>query len=189
VHSLVAGDMSGPADDINVLNFLYHFVDQYRLSKDLYDSATVIFEKPLDLDEEQFDALLWQRLQSISNLDAVNYSYDNRVSNDPHSPHFSFSLKGEAFFIIGLHPGSSRPTRRFSYPALVFNPHEQFELLRQQNHYEAMKDVVRKRDIQYSGSVNPMLDDFGSSSEALQYSGRMYDKNWKCPFQFNNENK
>jgi FPC/CPF motif-containing protein YcgG len=44
-----------------------------------------------------------------------------------------------------------------------------------------MKNTVRKRDIAFSGSVNPMLQDFGESSEVYQYSGRKYDDSWQCP--------
>ena len=126
--------------------------------------------------------MLWQRLQALSNLDAENYDYDRRVDSDPASAHFSFSLKQEAFFIIGLHPGSKRPARQFSYPTLAFNPHQEFEKLRATHHYEPMKKVVRKRDLAYSGSINPMLTDFGEVSEAIQYSGKFYSRDWQCPF-------
>jgi uncharacterized protein len=183
IHCTVAGNMLCPADDTHILEFIYQFVDDYRNAKSLYHSATVIFTGPEINDEECFDKMLWTRLQSISDLDAVNFEYDKRVSADPASPHFSYSLKEEAFFIIALHPASSRLSRRFKYPTIVFNPHEQFEILRKQHHYEHMKQTVRHRDIKLSGSVNPMLDDYGSSSEALQYSGRKYDNHWKCPLQ------
>jgi FPC/CPF motif-containing protein YcgG len=181
IYCMVAGHMGCTRDDLTVLDFLYDFIEKYRLSHELYHSATVIFREPVDLDEDQFDNYLWQRLQSLAHLDAERYAYDSRVNADPVSPFFSYSLKEEALFIIGLHPQSSRLTRRFSYPTLVFNPHQQFQALKQQNHFESMKEVVRKRDMHFSGSINPMLDDFGSSSEVLQYSGRMYPENWTCP--------
>mgnify|MGYP001586067322 CR=1 FL=1 len=76
---------------------------------------------------------------------------------------------------------SSRKARRFEYPAIVFNPHQQFEQLRRSKKYQAMRMMVRKRDERYSGSINPMLADFGEQSEVIQYSGRNYDANWKCP--------
>ena len=181
IKCYVAGNMLCPADDKNILDFIYRFVDDYRKTKSLYHSATIIFTGPEINSEDLFEDILWKRLQSLSDLDAINYSYDKRVSNDPSSPKFSFSLKEEAFFVIALHPVSSRISRRFKYPTLVFNPHDQFETLREQHHYEHMKQTVRNRDIKLSGSINPMLDDYGSSSETLQYSGRMYDSNWKCP--------
>lgn len=55
---------------------------------------------------------------------------DRRVSSDPDDPHFSLSFGGEAFFVVGLHPNASRPARRFSRPAMIFNLHDQFEELR-----------------------------------------------------------
>jgi uncharacterized protein len=125
---------------------------------------------------------MWQRLQAISDHDARGHQWDPRVSSDPSHANFSFSMKEEAFYLIGLHPGSSRKARRFKYPALVFNPHDQFQKLRQLEKYSSIKDTVRKRDKAFSGSINPMLADFGESSEAFQYSGRAYDKEWKCPY-------
>ena len=165
-----------------ILKFLYDFVDDYRQSESLYNSAVVLFKGPETSNEEMFDALLWQRLQAISNLDAARYQYDPRVEQDPKSPKFSFSIKEEAVYIIGLHPSSSRKARQFRYPAMVFNPHAQFEKLRETSKYEPIRQVVRKRDINFSGSVNPMLADFGEASEAFQYTGRRYDKTWQCPF-------
>ncbi len=182
ISVFVADHMACPKNDHGILRFLYTFVDDYRQSSNLYSSAVVIFKDPVDLDEDKFEIMFWARLQAISDIDSQQYPYDQRVGHDATAPEFSFSLKEEAFYLIGLHPGSSRLARRFSYPAIVFNPHTQFDRLRELNKYETTKQVVRNRDIQYSGSVNPMLADFGETSEAVQYTGRQYDKNWKCPF-------
>jgi FPC/CPF motif-containing protein YcgG len=187
IQCFVADNMDCPNDDSDILNFLYKFIDDYRKSNELYFSAVVIFKNPCFVNSEQFDKLMWQRLQALYDFDSVNYNYDLRVDADPSSPNFSFSLKEESLFIIGLHPASSRPLRRFSYPALVFNPHLQFELLRQGGKYDKMKHVVRKRDIAFSGSINPMLKDFGEASEVYQYSGLRYDDKWQCPLKINHE--
>lgn len=181
IKCMVADHLACPKDDRELLNFLYEFVDEYRRDSKLYQSAAIIFRGPVDVDEPLFDQFLWQRLQALSDLDSKVYKYDKRVSADPTHAHFSFSLKEEAFFIIGLHPANSRLTRRFAYPAIAFNPHAQFEQLREENRYERMKATVRKRDLLISGSVNPMLEDYGQSSEVYQYSGRPYDKAWQCP--------
>jgi len=178
---MVAGNMACPKDDLVILQFLYNFVEDYRNSQMPFHSAAIIFNQPQMISEELFEELLWQRLQALIELDQKNYHYDKRVSDDPASPFFSFSLKEEAFFIIGLHSESSRLARQFKYPTLVFNPHSQFEKLRETNRYEQMQTVIRKRDIAYSGSVNPMLEDFGTASEVFQYSGRKYDAEWRCP--------
>jgi FPC/CPF motif-containing protein YcgG len=181
IKCMVANDMACIKDDKDILSFLYSFVDEYRIAKKSFYSAAIIFKTPQPTTEELFDGLLWQRLQALINLDAENYAWDQRVSSNPASADFSFSLKEEAFFIIGLHPASSRTSRRFNWPAIVFNPHAEFEKLRATNHYQTMKRTVRKRDVAYSGSVNPMLMDFGQASEVRQYSGRKYDEDWECP--------
>jgi FPC/CPF motif-containing protein YcgG len=185
IRCTVVTHMACPKDDLAILHFIYEFVDGYRRSGEMYHSAAIIFQQPTSLTEEIFDDLLWQRLQSLSSMDAANFGYDTRVDVDPSSPNFSYSLKEEAFFVIGLHPGSSRSTRQFKYPALVFNPHRQFEQLKETTKYQSLKHVVRKRDIAFSGSVNPMLEDFGNASEVYQYSGRRYDKQWQCPLKIN----
>jgi hypothetical protein len=181
IRCFVANHFGCPQDDQAILNFLYDFTDEYRNADSGYHSAAILFRSPQEMSEELFDEFLWRRLQSLADLDAMNYGYDPRVTPDTTSPKFSFSLKEEAFYVIGLHAGSSRKARKFKYPTLVFNPHAQFEKLREENHYSKMQQIVRKRDILFSGSINPMLADFGSSPEVFQYSGRKYDKDWKCP--------
>ncbi len=181
VKCMVAGNMACPKDDADILHFIYDFVDEYRRSKDFYHTAAIIFTGPQIYNEEMFDTFLWQRLQALEMLDAKTYVYDSRVEADPSSAKFSFSIKEEAFYIIGLHTASSRQARQFKYPTLVFNPHAQFEQLKETAKYDMMKNAVRKRDIAFSGSVNPMLQDFGESSEAYQYSGRKYEESWQCP--------
>lgn len=185
IKCIVADNMNSVEDDQSVLEFLYDFIDDYRVSGQLYHSAAVIYRGPEIGKETFFDELLWQRLQALSNLDSRRYNYDKRVSADPASSHFSFSLKEEALYIIGLHPLANRASRKFSYPTLVFNPHAQFEQLRETNRYEMIKKTVRKRDVLYSGSVNPMLEDFGKRSEVFQYSGRNYNNDWQCPLKIN----
>ncbi len=180
VKGFIATHMACPRHDEEILKFLYDFIDRYREMPTPFQSAAVIFNNPV-ASEEEFERLFWQRLQALADLDANVYKYDNRVNADPRSVEFSFSLKEEAFFIIGLHPMSSRPSRRFKYPALVFNPHAAFSSLRQANTYDKMKNIVRKRDMAYSGSINPMLDDFGNSSEVYQYTGKKYNNSWECP--------
>ena len=181
VKCIVADHMACPHDDPAILNFLYDFVDTFRQSAKLYHSAAILFKGPGMVDEKEFDNLMWMRLQSLANMDSKNFPYDNRVDHDPGSAKFSFSLKEEAFFIIGLHANSSRVTRRFQHPVLTFNPHAQFEQLRDLNKFENMQRVVRKRDLAHSGSVNPMLENYGEVSEVYQYSGRQYDNQWECP--------
>lgn len=181
IPCLVVDHIGCPKDDDKILQFVYDCIDQYRHSNRDLHSAAVIFRQPETITEETFDFFMWQRLQSLSGIDAKKYKFDQRVSAEPMASDFSFSLGEEAFFIIGLHPGSGRKARRFKYPAMIFNPHAQFEQLRKVNRYEKMKNIVRKRDRIFSGSINPMLSDFGQVSEVFQYSGRQHDQEWTCP--------
>jgi FPC/CPF motif-containing protein YcgG len=45
-----------------------------------------------------------------------------------------------------------------------------------------MQERIREREIEFEGSVNPMLTDFGEASEARQYSGRAVGEEWEAPF-------
>jgi hypothetical protein len=182
LNCLVVDHLACPKDDAAILDFIYSFVDTYRQSDKLYHSAAVIFRGPTAPNEALFEELFWQRLQSLANLDARQFGYDPRVVADPASPDFSFSLKEEAIFVVGLHPGSSRAARQFGHPTLVFNPHAQFEQIRNNGRYNNLRDTIRTRDVAYSGSVNPMLQNYGTASEVYQYSGKAYDNTWQCPF-------
>ena len=146
-----------------------------------FATFVAVFERPQDTDEESFERALWAQLQRLHEADAA--PWDPAVSSDPEDPHFSFSFAGTAFFIVGLHPGSSRLTRKFPWPALVFNPHVQFERLREAGKYARMQEVIRSKEVALQGDINPVLEEFGSDSEARQYSGRPVEADWHPPFQ------
>lgn len=172
-------------DDVRIHERLLAFATAYRADPRLFRSLAVIFDGPDGLTEAEFERLLWTRVQSLSDKDVWRgLPYDRTVSADPDSPHFSLSFGGEAFFVVGLHPASNRPARRFSRPVMVFNLHDQFEVLRAQGKYETMREKIMVRDEAVAGSRNPMLARHGQSSEARQYSGRMVGADWKCPFHY-----
>lgn len=163
------------------------------LTRDLYDftrsdlqresefaTFVAIFQGPESSDELQFEQLLWRQLSLLHRADAAEW--DPSVRSDPADPQFSFSFAGRALYVIGMHPNSSRMARRFRWPTLVFNPHEQFENLRAGGKWKRIQQTIRERDVALQGSINPMLSDFGESSEARQYSGRAVEENWQAPF-------
>ncbi|MBK5187214.1 MAG: YqcI/YcgG family protein [Gemmatimonadaceae bacterium] len=132
--------------------------------------------------ELAFEARLWAQLQRLHEHDDPDAGWDPAVSDDADDPMFSFSFGGHAYFVVGLHANSSRISRRFRWPALVFNPHSQFGRLRGEGRFARIQQAIREREIAVQGSLNPNLADFGERSEARQYSGRAVEEQWRCPF-------
>lgn len=180
---VIGRDIRSAWDDLRILPSLLDLAQSYRADPVLFQSLVVLFEEDAGLDEAGFEANLWARIQSLTDKDEwLGQQPDPRVSDAPDEPHFSLSFGGEAFFVVGLHPGASRPARRFERPALVFNLHDQFEQLRAQGRYEKLRASIIDRDVATAGSENPMLARHGSISEARQYSGRAVGADWVCPF-------
>jgi FPC/CPF motif-containing protein YcgG len=181
-------DITSAWDDVRIHDELLRFAQSYRDDPGLFRSLAMVFEGPDNLSETEFENALWHRVQSLSDKDVWRgQSYDERVSADPDSPHFSLSFGGEAFFVVGLHPRASRLARRFGRPTMVFNLHDQFETLRAMGKYEGMREKILARDESLAGSRNPMLTRHGEASEARQYSGRAVDEAWKCPFSYSGD--
>lgn len=133
-------------------------------------------------DEFDFEARLWEQLQRLHDVDRKHFAWAADASDDPADPHFGFSIASHAFFVVGLHAKASRISRRFNYPALVFNSHAVFATLRQEGKFERVRTHVRERELAIQGSLNPNLADYGSASEARQYAGRALEAEWTCPF-------
>ena len=159
---------------------LKKYLDCYDEESDVVFTFIAVFNDKRSFSEEEYEQLLWQQLQSIHEAD--DRPWDEQVSMDPEAPDFSFSIAGKAFYLVGLHPNSSRKSRQAPYPAIAFNLHHQFENLRNKGRYDQVKERIRERDIALQGDLNPMLQDFNEGSEARQYSGRKVGENWKCPF-------
>lgn len=158
---------------------LAHFASQPEPKRG-FRSFVSVYDGPAPADEHAFERDLWALLASLHERD--DHPWDAAVSSDPSDPTFSFSFAGRGFYVVGMHPNASRPARQFDYPMIVFNLHAQFEQLREQGRYDKVRSLIRKRDHALAGSVNPMMDDFGSRSEARQYAGRAVEADWKCPF-------
>lgn len=180
---MVARDITSGSDDTRIFPALLAFICRYRAQPNPFQSFVVLFEGPGRLSEEAFETALWERVQSLSDKDrCLGQGYDPRVASDPEDPHFSLSLGGEAFFVVGLHPGASRRARRFETPALVFNLHDQFERLRAAGRYDRLRASIVDRDVAWAGSLNPMLAQHGEQSAARQFSGRAVPDEWTCPY-------
>lgn len=178
VTHLVLDDLTGDGAALQILEGLRDFAAVVE-REDGFHSFVVTFREPTHLDEGAFERLLWDLLQRIHDDDDQPWAPD--VSADPSNPHFAFSAAGSPYFVVGLHPGASRIARRAPLPTIVFNPHAQFEQLRESGRFDGMRTTIRRRDRDLQGSVNPMAADHGDSSEALQYSGRVRPADWEPP--------
>lgn len=147
---------------------------------DGFASFIAIFRGPQISDEKHFERILWSQLRRLHEVD--DEPWNDQVSRDPADENFGFSVAGSAYFVVGMHPMASRDARRAAKPTLVFNPHEQFATLRATGHFLRMRDLIRDRDRQFQGTVNPMVSDHGATSEARQYSGREVGLGWRAPF-------
>jgi FPC/CPF motif-containing protein YcgG len=178
----VYGRLGSRTSSAAVARDLAAFVPE-KLDGDRFTAFVAVFEGRAPATEQGFERGLWTTLQRLHDRDDPNGVWDPEVSSDPENPDFSFSFAGRAFFVVGLHPRSSRLARQFRWPALVFNPRAQFQQLRDRGLFDPLRDAIRARDVALQGSVNPTLTDFGMRSEARQYSGRdTTNEEWRCPF-------
>ena len=145
-------------------------------------SFVAMFREPV-ANEDEFHRRLWSHLQAMHDVDAVRHPWDVAVSSEVGDKQFSFSIASRAFFVVGLHPQSSRLARRAPFPCLVFNFHDQFEAMREDGRYERLQEAIRARDVALQGAINPVLARFGEASEAHQYSGRAAPVPGGCEFQ------
>jgi uncharacterized protein len=161
---------------------LFAFLEERHSLAGQFHTFVASFEGPSSPDERTFERLLWATLQGLHDVDAIHHEWQKEHASDTSDPTFSFSFAETALFVVGLHAASSRATRRFAWPTLVFNPHEQFDALKESGRYRRFQEVVRGAERALQGGINPMLAEFGERSEAPQYSGRQVGSEWRCPF-------
>jgi FPC/CPF motif-containing protein YcgG len=179
--TLVVLDDMGSAESLEHLSEALTAFERSSDPAGPFVSLVAAFRQPMIDSERDFESRLWAVLQHLH--DADDSPWAAGVADDPARAHFAFSHGGVPYFIVGLHPKASRIARRTPVPVLVFNLHEQFELLRTEGSYERMRDKIGQRDRALQGSLNPMVDDHGRSSEARQYSGRQVGDAWQAPFE------
>lgn len=175
-------EMNSPDATAGLAHDLWTFAHEQNDFGTNYATFVAAFVRPRIENEQIWEDSLWAQLQTLHELDNQYHVWDSRVSSDPESPDFSFSFAETGFFVVGIHPESSRLSRQFAFPTLVFNPHTQFERLREESKFERMQQTIRTRDLKLQESLNPNLSNFGEKSEARQYSGRAVEENWRCPF-------
>jgi hypothetical protein len=174
--------LGADASTAGLAHDLFTFVQDAPEMDERFSTYIASFEGPAIADERAFEQLLWDTLQGLHDADVRFHAWDQTVSDDVNDPRFSFSFASTAFFVVGLHAASSRVTRRIVWPTLVFNPHRQFQSLKEDGRYHRLREVIRSAERTLQGAINPMLREFGDRSEAAQYSGRRVGENWRCPF-------
>ena len=161
---------------------LYSFCTEFPQPVQGVVSFIAWFDGAAPANELDFEVALWDQLQQLHDIDKQQYGWSRAVASAANDPAFSFSVRGRAFFLIGMHPAASRLARRTPQPAIVFNLHEQFVELRSSGKFATVRDKFQARDALLQGDINPMAADFGERSEVAQYSGRAVGTDWVCPF-------
>ena len=177
----VYGTLGSPAATEKLASDLASFSSEASFDGQAFVAFVAVFRGRPPAGEPRFEQALWTQLQNLHDADPAD-DWDPSVSADPGDPRFGFSFAGRAFFVVGLHPESGRLARRFPRAALVFNPHAQFDRLRQEGRFERLRTAIRERDLALQQTPNAALADFGTRSEARQYSGRTPASDWRCPF-------
>ena len=157
------------------------FKQEHQISKSPMLSFIAVFENSVFHSEEEFETALWKELSLLASAPEFEAPWDPHFSSNPEDKNFCFSFDGSAFFIVGLHPLSSRVSRQFYVPTLAFNLYEQFEQLDEETEFYPMVRKNRQRDVLYQGSVNPMVEQHAEKWEAIHFSGKNNPPEWKCP--------
>jgi uncharacterized protein len=140
-------------------------------------------------DEDEFEARLFRELQALHDADEA--PWPKGATRDPKNTSFHFAFGGRKFFVVGLHPNSSRPGRSFEYPAMVFNAMDQFAALQNAGTFDNLQKAIRARDRKMNGSINPNLEfHHAGMSPAHEYSGKAHHRDrWHAPLQIRADKK
>lgn len=163
---------------------LLAFLAEQGRSGSPYRTMFAIFPESGPLTEGAFETAMWAELSGLTSEETRSTDWAEGSVSEANDQAFVFSLGGQALFVVGVHPASSRRGRRFPFTGLIFNAFSQFEVFEQRGTYERMVAINRARDIAFDGSVNPMVERHGNQWEAIQFSGQKNPDDWKCPFRF-----
>ncbi len=180
---IYSGLMGENTDSAQILRDLLYFRQQQRSTASLYMTHWAIFPDTSAANEDEFERMLWRELSRISAQQPGDVPWDKNFSSDPTKHNFCPSFGGDAFFIVGMHPVSSRKARQFKHTAIVFNLYDQFEELERRGAYASTVQINRAREMKFFGSVNPMVEKYGDQWESIQFSGKNNPPDWQCPFE------
>src|SRR5829696_2204811 len=100
-------ELGAAASSAGLAHDLFEFAGEAPTFDGEFTTFIASFAAPTAIDEVTFEGLLWQTLQQLHDLDVAHHTWDDHVSDDWSDPRFAFSFARTAFFIVGLHAGSS----------------------------------------------------------------------------------
>ena len=92
---------------------LLKYIEEYERNLSPYFTFWAVFKDVSNLSEDQFENSMRREMASLP-------------------------IDGRHFFVVGLHPASSRLSRRFPWPALVLYTFDQFESFKAKNQMVAL---------------------------------------------------
>lgn len=119
-----------------LLNNIGEFIENNDFEDGNFKSYVAVFPDEDFKSEESFENALWQLLSFVNLYDKE--PWDPSVSKNREDCNFSFSINGNAFYIVGLHAQSPITARQTRYPILVFNLHRQLKKLRKPQLYKKL---------------------------------------------------
>ncbi|MGE3973574.1 MAG: guanitoxin biosynthesis heme-dependent pre-guanitoxin N-hydroxylase GntA [Bdellovibrionales bacterium] len=165
-------------------NDLQYFLREQQRSGSAYLTFWAVYLDTHEATEKDFENALWNELSSLTSEEDREADWSDKTRVDPKNKSFHFCLDGTSFFVVGLHPNSSRKACRFPHHALVFNVFSQFESLKASGSFDPLVQKIRERDLVFDGSVNPVAAQHAEVWESIQFSGKNNPSDWQCPFQF-----
>lgn len=153
----------------------------------VFATCVIVFPQ-MDFQSEGYsEKRLWSFLSKVHQIDKVRHPWSSESSAFVYDNRFSMSIGGYAHFILFFSSAAITPSRRFSNPMMIFNPHFMFEKMRNAEVFSEWRTLIRERErASQNGWHNPKLADFGSDNgfEAPQYAltlDPVFDIG-KCPF-------
>ena len=189
-HKFVVTD-SNNYDEMSLqfIQFMIEQQTQWKKSQNatIFTTFIVCFADIKHADIYEFETFLFNILEYLHNFEArykltrINMSKP-LIDKDSKLHSLSFNFFERSFFVAGLSPHSQRKARNFKYPTLVFNALNQFDLM--YNEYDTIKKIICKRESNFDGNHNPMIDLMPYFGEAIAFSGRQIldsTQTWICP--------
>lgn len=161
--SLIITEIPGKigSTGIDLRPMLQGFIDRLESRNEPYLSLWLSWD-PEEMSEEEFEIRLWREVRAFC-------------------PNLPVSFGSHQLFLVGMHPNSSRKARRFPRCSIIVNSFSQFERIEATGNYPSLVSSIRERDKKYSGSVNPMVEEYGDVWEEIQFSGKVNPPDWEPP--------